>query len=449
MSVGKLREGYKRTGLYRIYNLKDEMAQGRCVMLGSSVITNIIAWMTGSLFYTSFLMANGIDLVKIGIISFVPYIANCFSVFAPAILERFPQRRWVLFGGRLAYYTLNILAVTIVPMVIPDEGLKMTLFTIIIFAAHINNALDSGGYSAWHINFSPDSVRAEYISSSMIISNFIGLGMGLVSSFIADAFSASPYAYTIIVILRFAAYGLAIVELLILLSPVEYPYAHTGDKVRFTDVFTKPFSHKRFMLTQMILVLWTFFGNTDASAINYYLLNNVGTSYTFTSILNMFYPVFLLIFMTPAKRIIRRIGWMRSFAIGGILYAIPSAVYSLVTADNYLWLLTIVRFSQHMFGTLMNTAVTNMPFMNMPDSDRVSYFAFYTLDTNIAAFLGMLFGTWFVGAFPDLMLTIGGFQFCNIQVLMWVESFGRVFVPVLLLSLIQHIAPPDELHIAR
>ena len=102
-----------------------------------------------------------------------------------------------------------------------------------------------------------------------------------------------------------------------------------------------------------------------------------------------------------------------------------------------------------MFGTLMNTAVTNMPFMNMPDSDRVSYFAFYTLDTNIAAFLGMLFGTWFVGAFPDLMLTIGGFQFCNIQVLMWVESFGRVFVPVLLLSLIQHIAPPDELHIAR
>ena len=90
MSVGKLREGYKRTGLYRIYNLKDEMAQGRCVMLGSSVITNIIAWMTGSLFYTSFLMANGIDLVKIGIISFVPYIANCFSVFAPAILERFP-----------------------------------------------------------------------------------------------------------------------------------------------------------------------------------------------------------------------------------------------------------------------------------------------------------------------------------------------------------------------
>ena len=94
---------------------------------------------------------------------------------------------------------------------------------------------------------------------------------------------------------------------------------------------------------------------------------------------------------------------MRSFAIGGILYAIPSAVYSLVTADNFPGCPTIVRFSQHMFGTLMNTAVTNMPFMNMPDSDRVSYFAFYTLDTNIAAFLGMLFGTWFVGAFPDLM----------------------------------------------
>ena len=213
----------RSTGFYRLYNLKDEMAQGRTVMLTSSIIINVIAWMTGSLFYTSFLMENGIDLVKIGVISFVPYIANCFSIFAPSILERFARRRWVLFAGRLTYYTLNILAVTIMPMVVRDQALKMVLFTIIIFAANIINALFSGGYAAWHLNFIPESVRAEFLASSSIVSGFVGLGMGLVSSLIADAFVASPYAYTIIVALRFAAYGLALVEMWALASPVEYP----------------------------------------------------------------------------------------------------------------------------------------------------------------------------------------------------------------------------------
>lgn len=298
----------RSTGFYRLYNLKDEMAQGRTVMLTSSIIINVIAWMTGSLFYTSFLMENGIDLVKIGVISFVPYIANCFSIFAPSILERFARRRWVLFAGRLTYYTLNILAVTIMPMVVRDQALKMVLFTIIIFAANIINALFSGGYAAWHLNFIPDSVRADYLASSSIVSSFVGLGMGLVSSLVADAFAASPHAYTIIVALRFAAYGLALVEMWALASPVEYPYPRSTDKVRFLDIFTKPLSQHRFLLIQVIMFLWTFFINTDVSAVNYYLLNDVGTSYTFISIINMLYPVIMLLFMRPAKRIIARIG---------------------------------------------------------------------------------------------------------------------------------------------
>lgn len=435
----------RSTGFYRLYNLKDEMAQGRTVMLTSSIIINVIAWMTGSLFYTSFLMENGIDLVKIGVISFVPYIANCFSIFAPSILERFARRRWVLFAGRLTYYTLNILAVTIMPMVVRDQALKMVLFTIIIFAANIINALFSGGYAAWHLNFIPDSVRADYLASSSIVSSFVGLGMGLVSSLVADAFAASPHAYTIIVALRFAAYGLALVEMWALASPVEYPYPRSTDKVRFLDIFTKPFSQHRFLLIQVIMFLWTFFINTDVSAVNYYLLNDVGTSYTFISIINMLYPVIMLLFMRPAKRIIARIGWLRSFAYGALAYAVPSAVYSFVTASNYLWLLTAVRLAQHVIGVLMNTAYANMPYINLPEEDRVDYLAFNTLAVNAAAFLGMVAGTWFVGAFPDLTLTLGAFTFGNIQLLMWAEAFGRVLVPVITLLLMGRISPDSEL----
>ena len=434
---------YKDSSLYRLFNLHDEKAKGRSVMLASSILSGIIGWLTGGLFYTSFLMHNGIDLVKIGIISFVPYIANCFAVFAPSILERFPKRRWVLFGGRLAYYLLTIFGTTVMPFLVTDPDLRTLCFAILIFAANITNALFAGGYSAWHINFIPNNVRAEYFSTSSMISNFIALGTALISSLVADAFSASPYAYTIIIILRFVALGLALLELWFLLQPVEYPYEKSGDKVRFSDIFTKPFSHPKFMRTLLLMGLWTFFVDTSASSINYYLLNDVGVSYTFTFTLNMLYPFFILFLLKPVNRLIRQHGWLPMFAVGAILYAIPSFTYSFVTAANYLWLMPIVRLTQHAFGVLLNTAYSNVVYVNMPESERVSYLAFYSIFINALAFCGVLFGTWFVGTFPNLDLAIGALHFGKVQVLMWVESFGRAFVGVLTLAMMRSIRPDE------
>ena len=436
-----MRRRFQESSFYRLFNLQNEQAQGRCVMLTSSVLTNVISWLTGSLFYTSFLMANGIDLVKIGVISFVPYIANLFSVFSPSILERFPRRRWVLFGGRLAFHTLNIFAITVMPMLVHGQAARTACFVVLVFAANIVNALFSSGYSAWHLNFIPNNIRAEYFSTASMIASFIGIGTGLISSLIADAFAASPHAYTIIITLRFVAYALALVELWALTRPVEYPYEKTVDRVRLSDIVTKPFAHPKFIMTIGIIMASTFFVNTSASSINYYLLNNVGTSYTYVYFLNMLYPVVMLFLIKPAQRIINRYGWFRTYAVGALLYALPCFLYSFVTARNYLWMLAIVRISQHVVGVALNTASSNLPFVNMPDTDRTNYLAFHTIATNAAAFLGMLGGTLFIKFWPELLITIAGFSFCNIQVLMWVESFGRVLVGLMVLKLRPRVEP--------
>ena len=100
---------HRDSGLRALYNLNDDMGKGRCTMLFSVVAQNVIAWMTGSLFYTSFLLHNGINLVNIGIITAIPLLSNVIAVFSPFILESFPRRRYLLFAGRITYYTLNLL----------------------------------------------------------------------------------------------------------------------------------------------------------------------------------------------------------------------------------------------------------------------------------------------------------------------------------------------------
>ena len=64
-----LRRLYRSSRFAVLFNLHDEKAFGRSVMLASSSIGSVISWITGSLFYTTFLMMNGIDLVNIGIIT--------------------------------------------------------------------------------------------------------------------------------------------------------------------------------------------------------------------------------------------------------------------------------------------------------------------------------------------------------------------------------------------
>ena len=48
---------------FTLFNFHNELAKGRSCMLLSNAIVSVISWLTTGLFYTSFLMANGIDIV--------------------------------------------------------------------------------------------------------------------------------------------------------------------------------------------------------------------------------------------------------------------------------------------------------------------------------------------------------------------------------------------------
>ena len=64
-----------------IFNLKDEEAKGRTIVLTSSILTTIYNVFITGIFYTGFLTMYGMSITDTGIITFIPYIANMFSIF--------------------------------------------------------------------------------------------------------------------------------------------------------------------------------------------------------------------------------------------------------------------------------------------------------------------------------------------------------------------------------
>ena len=87
---------WRNSAFVRTFNLHDEKAKGRSCFLASSVLASLASQLSGGIFYTGFLLSYGINIVNIGIITFVPTITRLLSMFSPFILERFRRRKAIL-----------------------------------------------------------------------------------------------------------------------------------------------------------------------------------------------------------------------------------------------------------------------------------------------------------------------------------------------------------------
>ena len=387
-------------------------------MLFSSIMAGLVGQLSGSLFYTSFLLMYGLDKSQIGILTFIPYITCLLNIFSPSILERFKKRKWILVTSKLAFYTVNIIGITLLPMLIKDPKALLLWFVIFIIIANAINQLFASGFSAWNANFLPDHVRVDYFNSASCINSAITFAVTLAVSVIGDNLKDTPQEAPMLIAIRFIAFALAIVDCAIWLIPKEFPYA-TAAKTKFSNIFTLPFKNKRFLGTILIAASYTFALNIPNATLNAYILDDVGISYTLCNGINATYFLFFLFFSNMWKKLISKQYWFRAFAIVLIIHAATYYAYAFVTADT-VWLYVTVRFAQHVLGVATGTIMSSLPYINLPDEDRTNYLSFHTIVANLAAFFSMMIGTVFTKVMGENIIRVFGYPFSSTQILLFV-----------------------------
>ena len=417
-------------------------------MLANSITSGVLGQMSGGLFYSGFLLLYGFDINEISILLLIPSIAPLLNLLSPSILERFKRRKAVLAITRLIYFTINILCVTLLPSVFGDDfrGMKIALITLIIISNSIN-ALFSSGYSAWHANFLPDNVRADYFTSSSCINSMVTYGVTFGLSLLTDSARAagSEQYETILLMMRYVAYLLAIIDVIILIVPKEYDYPVSVDKPRFKDVLTLPMKNRRFALTMLILFATYFATNVHTGHMDTYILNEVGVPYSLTNGINALYFLFFIIFGSMWKKFIAKNTWFRALGLS-LLIEVPSYVMlAFVNTENYLWLYVITRLYQHVLGVVRGTIVSSLVYVNLPDTDRTNYLALYTIVINAGAFLGKLFGTEFYKLTSGTALHIFSAQLTSVPMLFGLVAVFELPTAFLCLALFRKVTPEQLL----
>ncbi len=401
--------------IFQVFNFKTPESRGRIVMLSSAILSSIFGYLTTGIFYTSFLIGNDIDIVDMGILTFVPYMSSFLSLFAPMILERMKRRKVFLFIMQTLSHTINILGITLLPVFVHDKQIRIIGFAIIVFLSSAISALISSGYTVWHLNFIPDEVRAKYYSVQQIFSMVFAAITLLTSSTIADALSGTPKELEIITTFRYIGFALALIQMILLLLPKEYPYPPVA-KVRFKDVFMLPLKNKKFMFTMSIIAMWQF-SATFSSLFGYYLLNDCNVSYTFINLTDAVYALFLIVLSPLWIKFLRKTSWLKTFAITAFMIAPVEIFYSFANASNYIVILLIAKLTAHCIGVGQNLAYANIPNLALPNEGRSNFFVFYSIILSFSAFLGTSTVTMILSLTEGMTFNIFGSEIVGVQIL--------------------------------
>lgn len=416
-----------------IYNLKDENAKGRLISLGSALVTAFYNVFITGVFYTGFLSMYGMSITSVGIISFIPLIASCFSVFSSLILERFEKRKWILIAAKIFFYSLYILATTIMPQFVHDTDARLIWFAVILFVAYAVYALFSPGFTPWFYFFYPadNQRRTRYIALNQTFASIMSSAMLLFSAVLTDAMSGTPYQDTLILILRYFAFFLVLIDVGMQSRAIEYPYPK-GPKIRLVQVFTLPFRYKKFLYCMLFMFYWNYVANLNANLWNYHLLNHMHFPYTLINAMSVMYTVILVLTSSLWQRMLRRYSWIKTFGIA-LLWWWPTEVLFFMMTPERTWMYVPLCVCQNILSVALNLSYANVLYLNLPEENSTAHIAFYSIGCNLFAFLGLFTGTQISAAsgdntFPFLGMQVYSVQFTTIARAVMILALGIVCV---------------------
>ncbi|MBQ9855008.1 MAG: MFS transporter [Clostridia bacterium] len=417
-----------------IYSPKNDDSKGRLISLGSSVMCAFFNVFITGIFYTGFLSMYGISITGVGIVTFIPYIASCFSVFSSSVLERFKKRKWICLAARLYFYAMYILATTLMPQFVHDPDQRLIWFIIILFLAYSVAAVFNPGVTAWFYRFYPEDTerRTRYIVYNQIFSSIISSAVLLISSLITDSVSGSPLQNQIILFFRYFAFVLVLIDIFMLSRAKEYPYPK-AQKINLAQVFTLPFHYRKFLYCMLLMFVWNYNSNLNNGIWNYHLLNHLGFKYTLLNAMSIAYTVILLLTQNVWKRLLYCYSWVKTFGLSVLIF-IPTEFIMFIIQPGQAWLWVLASIIQNAMSVGMNFSYSNILYMNLPEENSTAHIAFNTIGCNLFAFLGMMTGTFVSSLGGDTPRVFMGLNFWAVQYTTLMRAFVMLALSIVLIK---------------
>jgi len=420
----RLRDAFRNSDFSRVFHLRTPVGRSRSAILFNTALCNIGSAFTSGALYTAFLAENGLDIVRVGIITLIPYISWVLSLFSPMLMRHFPRRRGALIFNSMCYYSCVTLATTIMPLFVSDPEVKTWLFALFLLIANASNALLGNGCTTWILRFIPQgrdlNIYTQYNNLvGLVLTNLTGIGAALA----ATVLEGSPHRMAFLVGLRLFAFVLFIVaELVRFLVPPETTLPVPDKRLSPLHLVREPLRHKPFMSAVVISIFWSFLVAINASTFSYYILETVKVPLVLMYLGSITTALTSLFLSGRFRRITDRISPYRTIAVFALLFGINEAMFSLIVPGRVaLYVVFAITYAVIGVGFLMG--YNSLFYLNLPKGCNTDVFStFWHLAANLASLGGSAFGTWLLSMFGAQKLPLFGLEIYGSQLLCGIKS---------------------------
>lgn len=410
-----------------IYGTEDDESKGRVVSLATVLLQAFFGVFISGIFYTGFLTMYGMSITDTGIITVIPYISNLCGIFSGKVLAKFKSPKKAILLAKLFFYVLYIPGITIMPTLVTDQKMRLVWFVILMLVSHVVYAPFGPGLTAWFYSFYPqdNERRARFLmfqnTFSSIMSSIILLGSG----FLTDALQDSPYQNTLILVFRYFAFALVLVDTLVQSKARDFK-AVSDTGLKLIHMITLPFQHKKFIRCVAFMTVWNFLGGMFGLW-SYHILNHIGLSYTMINTMTVGYTVSLILFSGFWQKVLRRFSWVKTFGMTAMMF-LPTEIMMFVMMPSTKWLYVVALTIQNFLSVGLNLSYGNILYINMPNDNTATYISFNSIANNFSALLGLLFATAISGISGDSTMYFMGMEMYSVQLVILIRGIGIFLV---------------------
>jgi len=435
--------GGLRRDMGDIFGFHDEDAKGRTVYICCVILNAFYNVFITGVFYTGFLSMNGMSITDAGIVTFIPYLGNLFSVYSSKILRHFRRRKPIMIAAKIYFYVMYILAATVMPRFVFDPQQRLYWFAAIVFLAYALYAPFDPGFVIWFYRFFPqdDGRRSRYLLYQQIAASIISSVILIFSSVITDAVTNAQNQRALIEGLRYFAFVLVLLEIAIQVQAKEYPVL-PEEPLRLSQIFTLPLRYRKFMYCTLVMFAWNYISNLNNGLWNYHLLNHMRFSYTLINAMSVLYTIILLALSGFWQRVLSRYSWIKTFGLALLIW-VPTEFLFFAMSPASAWLYVPLCVAQHVLSVGINLSYANVLYMNLPKDNETALIAFNPLGRNFLAFLGLLTGTYVSSITGDTSVPMMGMDVYSVQFTCLLRA-ATLFALGIILVLRWRLFTPDE-----
>ena len=404
--------------LSHIFECSDHITEkqyrtSRALFILDGCASTQIFTVTSGAFLSGLAYLVGAGTALTGIIAALPTLMNTIQIFSSVVYENRAGSKRITVEFALIQ-RLCLLMMLFVPTLMLGARISVA-----VIAAFINT-----GANNWLISLVKKERLGRYLGLKDSMTLVASTGGSLILSKILDAYRFADQEILGFRIIGILCIGICVVDITCLTLIREPENVKHVEPLNIRKAIQMPLTDQNYRNILIFFLLWSVASNFASPFFSIYMLENLGLSYFYITVMNMVASVARIAAANLWGKAAESYSW-RLVTLGSIfMLGVAYIGWGLLTKENCIYWLPVVQAVSGVAWGGINIATFRMQFAFAPLEHRVSYVSFCSTMVGFVGFFSSMLGSTFVALAKDIRIL--NIPVDNIQMVFILSAFGII-----------------------